>query len=305
MRRYAMVLVALACGCFTTDLDPGQGGAFACSDEPGGECPDGLSCVNDRCEVDEDLPVVAIGFPEDGEDVFLGEGIEIGGTQTIGITVQGTLVLVPPGGDHVFGEGHLEISADGAAPVIVTSGAGNLAIDLPFANTVGAHRISVRAIRNDGTPYDHEDGKDNRLFWMSDGLGTTPLVGLKSPWPGSEFPLDATEIEIEVAVLNFGLQAVMENGLPQVGVGHIHVFYAEDTASCVLDPECDKGYLTPAIIGLDPPGVVTLPSSGAGSFPLGLALRNVNHSLYLFDPTPDEGPEDARPVVDEITVVRR
>lgn len=296
----------LSLGCFTTDLDPTQVGVFACNDDPGGECPDGQSCINGRCE-GEDPPTVAVGFPEDEQDIGLGDGA-IGSIRTVSMTVTGTLEIVPAGGEHVFGEGHLEISVDGATPIIVESGAGVVGVDVQVANTVGPHRISVKSIRNDDVRYDHDGSTSNRLFWISDGM--TPLVGIKSPWPGDEFPLDATEIEVTAAVTPvFALQAANPLGNPEILTGHIHLYYAQAIETCIADPDCDMNYLATIVapdlpMGTSGTQTLTLPNSGAGTFPVSVVLRNIDHSLYLHDSDPEvEG--DEFPLFDEVAILRR
>jgi hypothetical protein len=307
MRRLSFLAVALVAGCFTTDLDPTAAGAFACNDEPGGECPDGQSCINGRCESD-DPPSIAVQAPEDEQDIGLDDSVPLGGMRTVGMTVTGTLDIVPAGGEHVFGEGHLEVSVDGAAPITVESGAGLVNVDVLVPNTIGPHRITVQAVRNDGVPYDHPGARSNRLFFISDGM--TPLVGIKSPAPGDEIPLDATEIEVTAAVKGqFVLQAADPLGTSQVLVGHIHIYYAQQIEGCIVDPECDDDYIATIVAPDMPMGtagtqVVTLPSSGAGTFPLSVVLRNVNHSLYLHDPDP-EVDGDEFPLLDEIEILRR
>lgn len=305
MRGLAAVLLALSGGCFTTDLDPTQVGAFACSDEPDAACPDGQACVNARCEAEGEVPTVQIGFPEDLEDLAL-DDIPVGGRRTLEIRLSGTLALTPQGGDDVFGEGHLEVTVDDEPSITVDSGSLSSIVRVPVTldNTIGAHRIFVRSLRNDDTPYDHGGGTATRLFFISDGQ--TPLLGIKSPWPGAEFPLEATAIEVEAAVLRFTLLPADPGGVPQPQTGHIHVYYDKDIEDCIIDVDgCDKDYLT-TIVQPDQLGKLTIPVAGsAGEFPLSVVLRNVNHSLFAFDPTPDDDTDEPQAIIDEIAVVRR
>ncbi len=304
MRRLASPLLLILGGCFTADLDPTAIGVFACSDESEDACPGDLSCVNGRCEAPDTLPDVVIGFPEVDQELPFED--EVGATRMVNVTVSGTLVLVNEvfGTPHVFGEGHLEVVADDRPPVIVDAGAlgGILSVPVVFDNTLGPHRISVRAIRNDGIPYDHGEALANRLFFISDG--TTPMLGITRPWPGDAFPLDATTIEVEASVLRFALRPAVENGLPEALTGHLHVYYDRDIDACLADVGgCDNEYLT-TIVQEGATGLPTLPDASAGSFPLSLVLRNIDHSLFRFDADPDDDIPGVS-IIDEIQIVRR
>lgn len=201
MRRLLLSLCVLSSACFSAELDATLVGVYACNDDPGAECPDGLQCINARCESADASPTVKVNNPEDIEDVGLG-GIDIGARREIEVILQGSLELTPKGGDHVFGQGYYEVSIDDEVSVEIDDGpdSGLLRQTLSFDNTVGAHRVNVRAVRNDGQPYDVEGATASRLFFVGDGV--TPLLGIKEPVPGRTFPLEGAQVDVEAAVLN-------------------------------------------------------------------------------------------------------
>lgn len=305
MRRLALSLCVILGGCFSAELDATKVGVFACSDDPGGECPDGLQCINARCESADASPTVKVNSPEDVEDIGLGD-VAMGGRREIEVILQGSLELTPKGGDHVFGQGYYEVSIDDEPPAEIDEGpdSGLLRQALQFDNTVGAHRVHVRAVRNDGQPYDVDGATASRLFFVGDGV--TPLLGLKEPLPGDSFALEDAQADVEAAVLNFALRPADPLGEVVVDAGHVHLYYDKVIETCVLDTlGCDKEYLTTIVNAADPTSIMDLPNSSAGTFKVSAVLRNVDHSLYFFDPTPDAPASgDEHTVIDEVEIVR-
>lgn len=295
LRSALLTVPTLVGGCFTADLDPTLAGVFACDVDD--DCPSAMACINEVCE-SGDPPTVAINFPED-EQRFEITDFDVGAQREIEMTLAGTLDVTEPGGEHVFGEGHIEITVDGRVAGQVTSGALSGVLPFPVAieNTLGAHRIAARAIRNDGTPYDHAGGTATRLFWVKDGA--TPLVGIKQPWPGTEFDLSKAKTGVEAAVLNFTLAPAVMNGDNASGVGHVHIYYNDNITDCLANPTCDKAYLN-TIVEAGMISTVQLPDSPEGTFNLNVVLRNIDHSLYLF---PEDG--GGAPVIDTIPLVRK
>lgn len=292
MRRLSFVLV-LSSGCFTAQLDPDAAGAFACGDDE--PCPGDQSCVNERCEVG-DPPRVEITNPERNQAFPIGD--DPGGMRTFSINILGTLDLVDPveHKDNVFGEGHLEVFLDNHSVGKIVTGAlsGGVQFELEVANVAGPVRVAVHALRNDGSRYDNEDATATQLFWIDDG---TPLVGIRNPWPGATFGLDAESVAVEAVVLNFGLMPANPNGTPQPGVGHVHIYYDVDLATCLVpDSQCDNSYIT--TVTMDKASPATFPKSAAGTAKLSAVLRNIDHSLFVFPP--DMG----GPITDEIEIIR-
>jgi len=280
--------------CFTAALDPEAAGAFACEQDE--DCPDEGFCVNARCER-ADPPTVDITNPEQSQAFMLGDAPPP--MRTVTITITGTLDLVDPTEhkDNVFGEGHLELFVENESVVTITSGAlsGGVQHDIEIPNVPGPVRVAVHALRNDGSRYDNEEATSRLLFWIDGG---DPLVGIRNPWPGSVFGLEAENVAIEAEVLHFSLLPAMPGAMSQEATGHIHIYYDVDLATCFDPPmgPCDSSYKT--TITTNAPSNATFPKSAAGTAKLSAVLRNIDHSLYRFPPP------DGMPVTDEIEITR-
>ncbi|MBC8069142.1 MAG: hypothetical protein IAG13_12480 [Deltaproteobacteria bacterium] len=296
MRRWLCSLSLALGACFTADLEPDLPGVFACSEaEP---CPGQLLCVNARCE-EGPAPLVEIRNPEEEEAKPFDDPAEVDGdSRTITITFGGTLDLVDPteNPDNVFGEGHLEVFVDDRSVGIIEAGAlsGGVTFDVEVPNVIGPVRVSVHALRNDGTRYDNPEAVARRLFWIDDG--TTPLVGITNPWPGASFSLDAQVVPIEAKVLHFNLQPANPQASPQVTTGHVHIYYDVMLDSCLADSVCDDSYITTVVGNFA--SQATIPDSAAGAAKVSAVLRNINHQLFNF-PEGTQGRID-----DEIAIVR-
>ncbi|MEX1367259.1 MAG: hypothetical protein AB1Z98_29300 [Nannocystaceae bacterium] len=298
-------------GCFTAQLDPALPGVFACTQRDD-DCPSGLRCVNRLCEDEDAVPSLAVTNPED-EQLFITDAPDgpLGPPAAplmLEVLVTGDLTLVSAnsGADHEFGEGHVIVTVDGQQAALIDSGS----IETPrpvmveVDNVPGPHRITTRAIRNDGVPYDNDEAVGARLFWIESelALGMRPFVAVKTPWPGSTFPLSDAPVEVEIATLNFDMLPPGQGR--SEGQGHAHVYYDTRIGECVDDPACDGTYL--AVVGNPPVTTFELPQSGARSVELGVALRHVGHDLYRipFDCDPIIDLDLCRPVVESITINR-
>ena len=308
----------LAGGCFSAALDEQAAGAFACGKDAGdAPCPDGQTCSNGRCELDDTIPRVAISSP--GNGALLGFSPDLGSTvaQTFNFAVVGgPFELVDSGGtgEHVFGEGHIVVAIDGQEQAIITSGSpgGGVDVAVEIPNRVGAHRFSVELRRNDGTRYDHDGGAGRHLFWFEDDV---PRVAFTKPWPGDTFPLDATRIDVEIGVVNF---AIDRAGTASVfRRGHAHIHYDDPFPECPdSNDDCDGGYFVitdanPMLgesfgIPLESAVAVIPEESGARSAEITAILRHVDHGPYRLPDDPDAFPRlDGDIVIDTITVERR
>jgi len=308
-----LALVSLfSAGCFSTDLDPNLGGVFVCESSDADSCPSTLICVNQRCETAQAVPTLSVLGPEDNEilettalDVPVGPPAD---PFELTIRIQGTLDLVSAnsGSDHEFGEGHVAVFVDGEEQLIVDNGSISAAasIDIEVENTPGAHRIALQARRNDGTAYDNPEARATRLFWLESELtsGQRPFVAIKTPWPGDDFPLEQTTIDIEVATLNFDLEGTGSG--EKEGSGHAHIYYDVELPECVRDTSCDGSYL--GVASDSPTTTILAPASQALNTTITAVLRHVGHAPYGIpfecDPRVDMPP--CVPVFDEIEISR-
>jgi hypothetical protein len=288
--------VALATGCFTADLDPKKTGAFSCVEAD--DCPEGRMCINARCETEG--PSVEVRNPED-EDLFPVMDAPPDVPRPIMVTIAGTLELVEPSDEHVSGEGHLALFVDGEEVDTITSGpfSAGMTVAIDVVNRPGPHRVAIVARRNDGVDYDNAEARFTRLFWIDDG---TPQVAVKAPWPNSSFPLDSEVIEYQVTSLRVELVPPMAEGMIDPTRGHVHIYYDKIFPACLMDPACDPNYIA---IGeaRGVPLMATIPNSAETETTLTAVLRNVDHSLYLFDPDGD-GPMMERAIFDTVRIVR-
>jgi len=294
----AWVLVLLA-GCFTADLDPEQTGAFAC--EAATDCPEGRQCVNERCEAE--VLAVEVRNPED-EQRFDIAGATEGELRPIPVTIAGTLELVDPAtnDEHVYGEGHIVVIVDGTEAMTITDGpfTAGIGIEVQVANEAGPHRVAIVARRNDGIPYDNPQATFTRLFWIDDG---TPLVAVKAPWPNASFGLESETVQVQISAINYTFAPPQPEGTNIPGTGHAHIYYDASFPACLDDPLCDANYLSVAqVIKVDVP--TTIPTSAEKASNLSAVLRNIDHSVFLFDDDGDPGTPGV-PVIDTIPIVRQ
>jgi hypothetical protein len=297
-RTACSLALVLGTGCFTADLDPDKTGVFACMGDD--DCSGDDVCVNQRCETE--VQTVEIRNPED-EDTFDIMDAPPDMPREISVTIAGTLELVAPSGDaeHVSGEGHIAVFVDGMEVNPITSGPFSAGILVPIqvVNRPGPHRVAIQARRNDGADYDNPGARATRLFWIDDG---TPQVAIKSPWPNTSFGLESEIITFQVTSLRVMLVPPMAEGMIDPTRGHTHVYYDETFPSCLMDPQCDPNYIA---IGeaRNTDLMATIPGSAEGNATLTAVLRNVDHTLYRFDPD-GAGPMEERAILDTITVLR-
>ena len=291
-------LGALGSGCFSAELDDRLGGVFACEDRGDDVCPEGMRCVDARCRIEDEVPLVAIVGPSDGDAIF---------DEVVPLRLDGNITLVPEGGEHVFGEGHAVITLDGVESTRLEGGDIARAFDIPPEGglDVGLHRISVQLRRNDGEPYTHEGASANRLVFTTFEGDTEARVAIVSPWPGSEIAADVGSIEVTIATLNFRI------GLDdKTGDGHAHIFSDEDPRLCAPDNDCTRDpAVYSAVFSPNTNDVnvgsssLTLPTDGREELTISTMLVTRTHDA--FDPAnPDSDEGTATPVFDEV-VVRR
>ncbi len=297
----AVALLLSLAGCLEDQVDEASAGVFACSGQD--DCIEGEFCVIGRCESQEP-PSIEIRDPEQFEIVASRDGV--GSSMLLSIVVGGRgLTLVDPNtGSTKSDEGYVEVVLDGDVVGELSSGslAGNVLLDVPgFVATPGAHRIVARARRADGTAYDNAEAEAVSLVWVDDGL---PQVGIVRPLPGTEFDVTETEVDVEVATLNFAIVPAAATR-PETH-GHAHIHYDDVFPTCVDDPLCDCCYIaiaSPSTSEVPPQGFlldwterVRLPGASEGAGRLTAVLRSTNHTPF-YD-------EDGRTVFNSIEVQR-
>lgn len=301
-RSLCALWVLLLCnGCLQDEVDAADPGVFSC--ESASDCGDEEFCVLGRCEL-EAPPSIEIRDPEQFEIIASQEGV--GSTMLLSVVIGGTgLELVDPGaGMGRSGEGYVEVMLDGLVVGELTAGslAGNVLLAVPdFQATPGAHRIVARAYRSDGTAYDNASAEAVSLVWVDDGQ---PQVGIVRPIPGTVFDVEETEIDVEVATLNFSI--VPAAATRPEAHGHAHIHYDDVFPSCVDDPLCDCCYIaiaSPNTSEVPAQGfllnwteAVTLPGASAGAGRVSAVLRSTNHTPFYA--------EDGRTVFSSIEVQR-
>jgi hypothetical protein len=172
-------------------------------------------------EVVDDSPAIAIFSPAN-------LAVFVPGWEEMRITIEVTdLDLAEPGGENEPGMGHIEVYLDGDLLDVLTNlNAMGLAETEQFAlpSTGGIHRIHAIARHNDGTAYEGTQAQSHGVFWINDGKEHIAIV---APDPHTEVPI-GTDLEIEVAMLNWLFKRA--HGAPPYapGEGHLHTFF--DTA---------------------------------------------------------------------------
>jgi len=307
------ITALLGAGCYTADLADAEDGVLVCRiDDEDARCPDGLRCDGRVCL--EEVPVVEITFPEGSNP----GGQVLAQPEDLVIRVRATGLSVN-GEPEDPNAGFVRVTLDGAF-ADVREGAITDSVQIDFETTdlerptePGPHRLSARAFRADGTPFENPEAFVTRLYWIDDG---EPHVAITKPWPGETFELGTPLIDIEIAALNFRFD-VSDIPVPDVTepLGHAHVYYDEEMPACVLDPDCDPGYI--AVVartpeqGIASPGetvstAAALPASSETVATLSAVLRRNDHSLFdagLEDPEGETG-EPATVIFDEIEILR-
>jgi hypothetical protein len=281
MRRLACVATLVVLACDPAEIDPEVSGVFPC--ETVQDCPPEQSCVIGTCFLEEP-PRVTVVSPE-AEFAF---PIAAEARMEIVVTIGGeNLQLVDPGEDpdNDFGKGNVVVLVDGVEETVLTAGALQSGVTLRVGVDAapGAHRIVAFARNSAGIHYDNEEAEGRRLFWLDNG---TPQVAFVSPFPGDVFPLEAGEIEVSVATLNFQLDSPMSGvDLGTEPIGHAHVHYDERFPECAADPLCDSnhvGVVAPPGPSTSAHAMLALPASAEDDATLTAVLRGVDHVGFFY-----------------------
>jgi hypothetical protein len=269
-------------GCLESRVDEAEPGTFACED--GSECELGQSCILGVCEAAEP-PRVEIRFPEAFDSIAMPG--ESNGPLPMSISVGGqNLELDEPhgGAENEAGIGYVELFVDGERVALLTKGnlVAGVVTDVMLDDAPGAHRITAVARTLSGERYDNAESVGTRLVWVDDGM---PHVAIVSPWPGQELGLEQTQVDVEIAAINFEFIAMQAEA--QGNQGHAHIHYDDSFPSCADDPACDCCYVAIAAPNLGEPGPsrrmttsIALPPSGAGSATVSVVLRQTFHPPF-------------------------
>jgi hypothetical protein len=293
MRRFAVLALVLV-ACDTAEIDPSLSGVFPC--RSASDCPATQTCVLQTCyreappRLEVMSPEAEVAFPV-GDDEFVSVVIKIGGDD---------LDLVDPrhDPDQEFGRGNVLLLVDGEEQAVLTSGdlTSGVTMQVLVEAVAGPHRIQAIARNSAGVPYDNEGAEARRLFWVDDGAAR---VAFLEPFPGDVFPLDAAEIAVGLATLNFTLNRPGGENVERLG--HVHVHYDELFPACAFEPVCEANQIG-MVIAPAPAnaatGTVDLPSAVEGEATLTALLRKQDHSLYFYPPWTED------PVWEDI-VIRR
>ncbi len=309
LARLSSVALAALCwsGCYAADLGEVGGGVLECRlGDPDAGCPGGLICDGQLCV--EEAPSVDITFPEGSNPA--GQVLEA--PEDLVIRVRATGLTLSTDQDDP-NAGFVRVTLDGEF-TDVTMGPITESVQIDFEGTdlerptePGPHRLSARAFRADGTPFDNPEAFVTRLYWINDGQ---PHVAITKPWPGDTFDLGTPLVDFEVATLNFEFD-VADTPVddPAAPIGHAHIYYDEDMPECTADPECDPGYI--AVVarapgegrGLTVSTAASLPASGETTATLSAVLRRNDHGVFDAEFTGEEG-EPITVIFDEIEILR-
>lgn len=304
LRTVAWVLgLAASGGCLVDAVEEAPGGVFACDVDE--QCPEDQTCLVGRCE-SVAPPRLEVRFPEAFDVVATVTPGAAAAMMLLTVSIGGSdMALVEPrtSDDAVAGEGYVELWVDGVAVKEISSGdlAAGVSEEVVVGTTPGAHRIAAVARRADGARYDNEGALATRIVWIDDGSAQVAVV---RPWPDQRIPLEATEVEVEVAALNFALvPAAASFDGPH---GHAHIHYDDPFPACPADPSCDCCYIaiaSPSSSDIGPEGFVRsftqtmiVPAAAAGDGMVTAVLRQSHHTPYVT--------EDGAYVHDSITVQR-
>jgi hypothetical protein len=279
--RAIVLAAATASACLAPALDEAPDGTFACDGD--GDCPDAHVCQLGRCWSGQ-APRLEIRTPE-ADEVLAAVAEDSTGTRVLVVGLGGTgLELVDPHDDGAaaLGQGMVEVVVDGEVQATVTQGdlVSGIGVEVAMADVPGAHRIAARALRADGTRYANPGAFATQLVWIDDWRAHVAIV---RPWPGERLPSDETDIEIEVASLNFVFAATESTGTDPYGHAHVHL--DAEFPACVTEPSCDCCYLAVAMTtggeSRRAVGVGVLPAADAGPTTLTAVLRTTGHQPFV------------------------
>lgn len=295
-------------GCYTANFNEDSSGVYYCKADS--DCRQGQACAQFRCVANLG-PQVLIKEPE-----LL---TEIPANQTsLLVTYEIAGLTVSDSNERVEGQGKVLVRVDDSELSMVSTSPQGLELDLAGGLEPGAHRLWVRAVYGDGTPYANPGATAYAAFYVveqtAEGADSPrPQVAIVSPGPQHNHVV-GEDLDIAISVRNF---TIVDNGEdcrlelscdpwaepdpdadpcePELGCtlstqGHAHVYLVPNYPACLEDLpfSCNGEYLLtlrPAE-SLGTEGSVTravIPADRfptAGTFTFTASLQYNNHIPY-------------------------
>jgi hypothetical protein len=300
-------------GCFTAEFDPTLTGVFACDSDD--DCDADQTCaIDELCRDRASLPFVDVAFPVTLANRTLELSTDAAIVPQISLKLDGTLELAEPGGDNVFGEGHIAVLVDDLEPLLFDSiSLSSFSQDIPIPNEAGAHRLAVELRQNDSTPYGG-GARQTLIVWVDETDSVVPRVVIVRPWPGTPFQPDVDgNAEVEVETFEFTANAIVDEGS---GDGHVHVYTTGIVPDCAAEEPataaaCNIGVPNyTALVDDDDPttpleGALGVPDTGSQTVEFGAILMNRNHCPFIpGSDNPDACVATSSPVFDVVSALR-
>ena len=303
--RLTLASLALPCGlalaglagCYGVDFDPAADGVYYCQSDA--DCGESQACSQFAC-VDDSGPQVSLGAPEALQR-------EVFGSATLSVNYSATNFTISDFDGVVEGEGKMLVKVLGTEieQLALTENGTNLDIS---TLAPGPYRLSVQAVRGDGTPYENPGATVIRPFYLEDENPIRPQTVVVFPYEGYVHVV-GEPLEVTVGVHSFefvsdGENCVIEDGcdpwvegatcMPMdcdftAPTGHAHVYNLDDFPACLNDEvSCNGRYidtLRPSDSvesdGITATGTISGDVfSEPGTITFSIALQYNNHTPY-------------------------
>lgn len=258
--RLTLASLALPCGlalaglagCYGVDFDPAADGVYYCQSDA--DCGETQACSQFAC-VDDSGPQVSIGAPEALQR-------EAFGSATLSVNYSATNFTISDFDGVVEGQGKMLVKVLGTEveQLAITENGTNLDIS---ALAPGPYRLSVQAVRGDGTPYENPGATLVRPFYLEDQNPVRPQTAIVTPYEGYVHVV-GEPLEVTVAAHSFEFVGNGDNCRVDDGcdpwaedatcmpvdcdftapTGHAHVYNLADFPDCLNDEvSCNGAYI--------------------------------------------------------------
>jgi hypothetical protein len=284
-------------GCYTVDFDESLADVYYCQSDD--QCGENQACWEFRC-VDDSGPQVEITGPERLQNLPFGTA-----SLTANFNVRD--FTYSDSNEKVEGQGKVEISVMGTDISMVLFVEEGAVLDISSLEP-GAHRVRVRALHGDDSPYKNPSATAHAVFFIEDENPDRPQVAIVEPPPGYVHML-GEPLEVTVATRKFqyvqsGDDCFIDAGCDPWGPdaqlclpatcdpvpnGHSHIYMLPDYPGCLLDAaSCNTDYALSLREFVDPEGsgsevTATIPADRfeeAGTFTFSASLQYNNHFPY-------------------------